>query len=328
MWTRKVKWFVAGLTGVVVVALTGGAAVAVPSPGGPIDPTFSFAVLPDTQTETKHPGDPRFADRTQWLARNQAALDLRFVAQVGDLVDWDTPDHYMFATAAAGMATLHAAGIPYSIAVGNHDAAAVCPGGSACNIATTYQTMRDTTTLNTYFTAADFGAVSDAYQPGKVDNVLSTFSAGGLQWGVLSLELWPRRDVVKWARRMVAEHPHHNIIVVTHSYLDADGSIHASGDYGDESPQFLFDRIIGRYRNVKMVFSGHAGTSAARVDQGRRGNTVYSFLQTFHDRTTNPLRLVTVDTQRNTLTTQVYAPFTDQGWPAWATTATDVTWVR
>jgi hypothetical protein len=127
---------------------------------------------------------------------------------------------------------------------------------------------------------------------------------------------------------VVAAHPHHNVIVVTHSYLNADGSIGTSGEYGDESPQYLFDKLIGRYSNVKMVFSGHTGTSAARVDGGKRDNQVYSFLQAFHDRVTNPLRLVTVDTERNTLTTQVYAPFTNQTWAPWGTTTTDVTWTR
>ena len=61
------------------------------------------------------------------------------------------------------------------------------------------------------------------------------------------------------------------------------------------SPQYLWNHLVSQYPNVKMVFSGHVGAAASRTDTGVHGNTVYSFLQTFHDKQSNPVRLLNID---------------------------------
>ncbi len=61
----------------------------------------------------------------------------------------------------------------------------------------------------------------------------------------------------------MAAHPDENVIVLTHSYLEADGSISQSnGGYGATSPQYLYDNLIKVYPNIKFVLSGHVGISA------------------------------------------------------------------
>ena len=42
---------------------------------------------------------------------------------------------------------------------------------------------------------------------------------------MLNLELWPRHPVISWAREVIAAHPNHNVIIVTHSYLNGGGGI-------------------------------------------------------------------------------------------------------
>jgi len=284
-----------------------------PAPG---DPTFSFAVMPDTQQEVLRASDNRFRNRTEWLARNEAALDLRFVTHSGDVVNWDTPDHAQYEVASAAMRPLENADIPYSLAVGNHDTAAVCAGGSACDPSRTSALFRDTSTFNDYFTAARFGAVRGAFEAGKVDNSYSTFSAGGVKWMVLVLEMWPRPEAVEWARRQVTARADHNVMVVTHSYLDEAGELAwAPENAARTTPEQLYDRLVSRYANIKLVFSGHVGLLAHRVDTGVNGNKIHSFLETFHDPDTNPVRLVTVDTKAATLKTWVYSPLTDEDYP-------------
>ena len=288
-----------------------------PAPDAPADTTFSFAVMPDTQQEVLRPSDTRFKNRTQWLARNEAALDLRFVTSSGDVVNWDTPAHEQYEVASEAMKPLEDADIPYSLAVGNHDTAAVCEGGSACDPTQTSKLFRDTSTFNDYFTAARFGAVKGAFESGKVDNSYSTFTAGGVKWMVLVLEMYPRPAAVDWARSVVASHDDHNVILVTHSYLDASGNIAAATEgNGRTTPQALFDRLVSQYPNIKLVFSGHVGLLGDRVDTGVKGNKIYSFLETFHDPATNPVRLVTVDTKAATLRTWVYSPYTNATYPA------------
>ncbi|MGC4879296.1 carbohydrate-binding domain-containing protein [Micromonospora sp. DT43] len=282
---------------------------------GATDTTFSFAVLPDTQQEVLNSADTRFRNRTDWLVRNRSALDLRFVASSGDMVNWDTPDHSQYVIARDAMRPIEAAGIPYALAIGNHDTQATGVGGSARDPAHTRELVRDTTVFNQFFTVGQYGAVQGQFESGKVDNSYSTFSAGGAQWMVLTLELWPRVEAVAWARAVVAAHPRHNVIVVTHDYIDGSGAIEQSASYGATSPQYLFDNLVKQYANIRFVFSGHVGVAGNRVDTGVNGNKIYSFLQTFHSNTTNPVRLVEIDTAANSVRTWIHAPYTNQSFP-------------
>lgn len=307
------------------------ASAEITGPGEPQEPddddTFSFAVMPDTQQEVLRTNDSRFLNRTTWLAGRKSELDLRWVTHTGDVVNWDTPDHSQYEIASRAMRPLEQAGIPYSLAVGNHDTAAVCEGGGACDPRRTRTLFRNTGTFNQYFTAERLD-VDGAFEDGKVDNAYATYSAGGRRWLVLRLEMWPRAGALTWAKKVVTEHPRHNIIVVTHDYLDATGGIGQSAGYGDTSPQALFDSFIRQHSNIRMVFSGHVGTAASRIDTGVHGNRIYSFLQTIHSNVTNPVRLVEVDTHDDTITTWIYSPYTRQSHPEWSRTIGDVEWVE
>ena len=89
-------------------------------------------------------------NRSTWLAANKAALDLRYALQIGDLVNWGNVAPSQFTKASEGMKPLEAA-VPWAGAIGNHDTAAVCAGGSACPGANTSATVRDTTAYNQAF---------------------------------------------------------------------------------------------------------------------------------------------------------------------------------
>jgi hypothetical protein len=204
---------------------------ALPSPGTPDDPglqpgtdtTFSFAVMPDTQDEVGAT-DPKMPKRVDWLLGHRDALDLRWVLHSGDVQSWDTADHVQYVRMSSRLERLAANGLPFVATPGNHDTGAVCPGGSACPGADTRVGLRDTRTWNTYYPPGRFG-FEGLYEPGKSDNGWRTFQAGGLNWLVLSVEPWPRTGVVAWARQVVASHPHHNVILLTHAFLDASGRI-------------------------------------------------------------------------------------------------------
>jgi predicted xylan-binding protein with Ca-dependent carbohydrate-binding module/calcineurin-like phosphoesterase family protein len=280
--------------------------------GAATDTRFTFAVMPDTQQEVLRTTDTRFRNRTDWLVANRSTLDLRFVTHSGDVVNWDTPDHSQYVIAREAMRPLETAGIPYALAIGNHDTQATGVGGSARDPARTRELVRDTTVFNRYFTAAQYGAVRGQFEAGKVDNSYSTFSAGGVQWLLLTLELWPRVPVVDWAKGVVAANPRHNVIVVTHDYVDGAGNIEQGAGYGATSPQYLYDNLVKQYANVRFVFSGHVGVAGGRVDTGVHGNRIHTYLQTFHSNTTNPVRLVEVDTAADSLHTWIYGPATNQ----------------
>ena len=132
-----------------------------------------------------------------------------------------------------------------------------------------------------------------------MDNTYHVYTAGGISWLVLNLELWQRPGALSWAQRVVKAHPQHNVIVVTHSYLTAQGKISTKAEYGDTAPSVLARKLVKKYPNVRMVFSGHVGQAAHRVDKGVHGNRIDSFVVAMHSNTTNPMQLVRVDTKKN-----------------------------
>lgn len=299
----------------------------------PVDTRFSIAIIPDSQLEVRptlprNLSDTRFRDRAQWLADNRDALDLRFVGHTGDVVNWGERDEYQYQVASDGAQPLDQAGIPFAFAVGNHDTRAVCPGGSACPGENASVNVRFSPLFDQYF-GGRFVDMQEQYEPGKLSNEYSLFDAGGVRWMVLTLELWPRTAVIEWAKNVVASHPGYNVIVMTHSYLDSDGSIWTSnGGYGSNSPKYLFDNLIKVYPNIRFVFSGHVGIAASRLDTGVNGNRIASFMQTFHSTTTNPVRIVEIDTAANTAATHIYAPHDDTHYPQYDATVSGMDYVH
>lgn len=293
---------------------------------GGLASAFTFAIMPDTQQEVLEPSDRRFVNRSQWLRSTRSVLDTRFVLHTGDIVNWDTDDHQQYAHARDSLAPLNGV-VPYMLAPGNHDTAAVGPGGSAADPARSDVLVRDTSSFNRYL--APGVRANGRFEAGKTDNSYATISAGGYNWLVLTLELWPRPAAVSWARSVVASHPKHNVIVITHSYLTSGGGIErTNGGYGSTSPQYLYDNLIKVYPNIKMTFSGHTGTAAYRRDVGVRGNVIHNYLLAMHSETTNPVRLVEINLKAKTVASYVYAPYTKTSYPAYYRAPAAVAWVR
>ena len=312
------------------------------------DGVFSMVVMPDVQREMWTPaGQDNWHNRLQWIIDHKASLDIRFVMQVGDLTDTDScgaediangmcspalqdfgtyypiagqPTHYQFVNADSGIRMLEAAKIPFALTPGNHDTAIVC-GGPACyghpewNVPTSGQRnlVRVTNAWNEWFPPSRFQDAVGTFEAGKSDNMYQRFTAGGVSWLVINLELWARVEAINWAKGVIAAHPEDNVIVLTHSYLNGDGSVMGSnGGYGSTAPTYVRDNLVKAFPNVKFTFSGHVGRSAHHTEQGAQGNTVHSFLDCYHDTTNNLLRVVTFDIPNNKITTYVYAPKTDR----------------
>ncbi len=290
---------------------------------------FTLAIVPDSQQEVLKEGDDRLQKRMEWIVANRKTLNIKMVLHVGDLMNWDTPDHIQYERASTAMAVLDHAGLPYVVALGNHDTAATTVGGKAAPGKVNVN-LRNTTTFNTFFPVARFTALGGVYESNKVDNAYHIFSAGGLGWLVLNLELWPRTEAVSWASTILESHPHHNVIVLTHSHLNAKGTIEQTrGGYGDNSPQYVFDNLLKQHANVRLVFSGHVGSHGYRQDQGVNGNPIHQFLQCYHDNFANPVRLVEINTKQGTIQTHVFCPSTGQDKMDGSTmTITNITWIQ
>lgn len=276
------------------------------------DGIFSIAVAPDTQRELYSASTQLFDQRMDWLVEQTDVQDIRFITQTGDLVDWGGApgkDQYMYIHASEGLEALDDADANYLLTIGNHDTGAVCEGGSACPGGNASVAIRDTTVFNQYFSSERQGIpLAQEFEPGKVDNAYKLFEAEGVQWMTLTLEMNPRAAVVAWAEQAVAAHPDHNVIITSHYLLNSDGTVSTSNSgYGATTPRYVYDNLVLKYANIRMVFSGHVGTAAHRSDVGANGNKVISMVGTLHESNFNPTRLVTIDVNAGTVEARITA---------------------
>ena len=114
-------------------------------------------------------------------------------------------------------------------------------------------------------------------------------------------------------------------------YLDIDGQGVAfistsNGGYGANSPKVLFDRLISQYANVRFVFGGHTKQAGHRTDVGVHGNRIVSFLQAMHS-STNPVRIVEVDTAADDVSSWIYAPQNGAAYPQYDVVEGDLDFV-
>lgn len=276
--------------------------------GAPAEDVFTICVAPDTQQEVLRANDTRFVNRLQWVLSHRTALNIKVFMQVGDLCNWDTPDHIQYQRASAGLKLLDDARMPYVLTIGNHDTAATKEGGSAAP-GNVHDNQRNTTTFNSFFPISRYQLIKGEYEAGKMDNAWHEFSAGGLNWLVIDVELWPRAGAVTWVKNILAGKPNHNAIIITHSYLNGDSTVNQSnGGYGDNSPQYLWDNALKMNANVRMIYSGHVGTHGYRVQTGNSGNKAYCFLQNYADNENNQMRVLEINTRLGTIKSTMHDP--------------------
>lgn len=281
---------------------------------------FTIAVLPDTQIYAwKFPDT--FHAQTQWIADQCTTQDIRYVLHLGDIVHNNNDTEWKVASSA--MARVEAK-VPCAYAVGNHDM-------GVKGKADTRDSLYDK-----YFPRSRFkemGCLAGVYdkEPDSTVNSYHTFSAGGHDWLVLSLEFGPRHDVVRWANEVVAAHQDRWVILLTHAYLDRDGRRYnrafqkqsappynygvAKTDAGLNDAEDLWQKLVGKYPNFKMVICGHMGIAAHKESKGEAGNTVHEMsvdYQSLKEGGQGWLRLMTFDPVTQTVAIRDYSPLLNE----------------
>lgn len=273
---------------------------------------FTIPVLPDTQVEVNQ-NPEMFYSQLQWIADKKDSLNVPIALHVGDIVDFDNIEHYE--KASKGFKILDIAGIPYALCLGNHDTEAVGEQSGSAAPGNTNLNLRKTTKFNTYFPVSRLKAQQGRYEEGKSDNAFYTFNAGGLDWMVVSLEFCARFGPVHWADKVIADHPRHNVIILTHYHLNPSGDIaERNAGYGDLSPYEIYILLIKKYPNILLVLSGHTGNSTWRNDRGDNGNRIYQILQDYQGENMGDgnIRLLDVDPERKTISGIIYSPYTQK----------------
>jgi len=264
---------------------------------------FSIIVLPDAQyyTGSGNGGSPAIlTSQTQWIVDSRSARNTAYVTQVGDLsdngdryeVEWQAADA-AFRLIEDPVATGRPDGLPYGIAVGNHEQV---PDGA-------------TTLYNQYFGAARFAARS--YYGGHYgvnnNNHFDLFSASGMDFLAIYLELTdsPSAAVLSWADGLLKAYPSRRGIVVSHHLIDP-------GDPGAWSlqGQAIYDALKGD-PNLFLMLCGHTTTDGKRTD-AYNGNTVHTLLADYQDRPHGGdgwLRLLEFSPANDEIRVKTYSPW-------------------
>jgi hypothetical protein len=272
---------------------------------------FTVIALPDTQWYTCACEDDFTVDtfhaQTQWIAAQREARNVAFVTQLGDCVEHaDVRDEW--ANADAAMATLEDPvltgldeGIPFAVAVGNHDQV---PRGDPNG---------DTSLYNETFGVERFAG--RAYYGGHYgennDNSYQRFQAGGSWYLVVHLEYDANAssDVLAWASGLLSTYEDHHAIVVSHRLLGADASWENQGR--------LTYAALADHPNLILMLAGHVQGEARRTDVSAAG-TVHTLLADYQDRPRGGdgwMRVLTFSPSAGTVHVQTYSPTLD----AWET---------
>jgi hypothetical protein len=264
---------------------------------------FTLIVLPDTQFYSRDLS-PIFSAQTQWIVNNKASRNIVYVAHLGDCVEngnsftaeWDHADAAMSLIEnpdTTGL--LH--GIPYGIAVGNHDQTpGANPNGSSTQLYNTYFGTRRFSGRNYY--GGHFGSNND--------NHFSLFSASGLDFIVIYLEfdLGANPTVLAWADNLLKAHVNRRAIIVSH-YITEVGNPAPFGAQG----QAIYNALRGN-ANLFLMLSGHRHGEGRRTDT-LNGNAVHTLISDFQERANGGdgwLRILEFSPANNQIRVRTYSP--------------------
>lgn len=210
---------------------------------------FSLVLLPDTQFYSeKYP--ETFVAQTMWIRERARQDNMKFVICLGDIVqNAHLEKEWLSAHEAAHILD---GAIPYTAVPGNHDL-----------VVKDKVITRDSTLYNKFFGVSRFAGQPwyGGHMGETNDNNYCVFQAADRDFLILSLEFAPRDEALQWAAEVCQNHPHHNIIVATHSYLNLQGRTtgQAKVDSSANSGEQMWQKLVSKHPNIFMVTCGHVG---------------------------------------------------------------------
>jgi hypothetical protein len=269
---------------------------------------FTIIALPDTQNEAQFfPG--ALSAQTKWITENQDRLNIRMVLGEGDIVN-DFSDPAQQQSSDSAFRILDNAGIPYMLAIGNHDYDDAAP-----------KKGRPVSGFNRVFGPSRYAGKTyyrGNFPAGSNENFFGVLNIGGKDFLFLVLEFMPRPESVSWAESILQANPDKEVIVVTHSFTYVDNTRVDFCDTADMPPGNATGddlwRVLRKYPNVSMVLSGHltngqAGHRSDIADGGNLVNQIFANYQTFPNGGDGWLRILTFHPDANTVSVRTYSPF-------------------
>ena len=276
---------------------------------------FTVIALPDTQFYSETYSNV-FTTQTDWIVSNRAASNIAYVAHLGDCVqngdnggndlEWRNATNALYRLENPAT-TLLPNGIPYGVAVGNHD-----QGASGTGVATD-----STTFFNQYFGTNHFLPFN--YYGGNYstnnDNHYDLFSAGGMDFIAIYFEYdttltSTNAAIFAWANGLLQTYPGRRGIVVSHWIMNSG----TGGSFGAQG-QAIYDALKAN-TNLFLMFCGHVTPNG----EGRRSDTfnsktVWTLLSDYQDLANGGngwLRIYEFSPTNNVIRAKTYSPWLNQ----------------
>ncbi len=288
----------------------------------PTDYDYSFAIVGDTQKLVCHyanklvwergdqdeinykyyydvheyPANDTFVKVYDYIVNNADGKNIVHVFGLGDITErasvWDwvqkgcpyAPDEE-FSIAVEQFERMKDAGLDFSLVRGNHESW------------DSYNKYLGTGTESSALNYA--GMVDEVYvHPNGTEDYTNTihyFSAGDLDYMVVTLDYGASDAVFNWASERIEANPYKNVIITTHAYMYRDGTTLDANDAAPPSCDTdnivydksninngddMWNKLVSRHPNIVLAMSGHDPTDDIVMSQweGVNGNVVTNML--------------------------------------------------
>ncbi|MBP7826274.1 MAG: hypothetical protein KA236_06965 [Verrucomicrobia bacterium] len=281
--------------------------------------SWTLVLLPDTQVYSQNYPE-LFKDQTRWVVANRDRYNIKYVLQLGDIVN--VPYALQQWTNARAAMSILDGHVPYAIATGNHDHGST--GVSSDRI----------TVVNDFFPVSHFTnwpTFGGTYEPNRIENSYHLFSAGGVDWILFALEWGPRNSPVAWANQVLAAYPDRRAILITHAYMYHDETRYdwatrgatqqwnphsygtANDPDGTNDGEELWQKLVKLHPNFVLVCNGHVlGDGLGRLSSTNDfGGVVHQMLVNYQMKALGGeafLRLVEFLPDGKTVQLKAYSP--------------------
>jgi len=276
---------------------------------------FTLIALPDTQyysAEANGANATWFSAQTDWVISEMDARNIKFAMHLGDITDQGALD-WQWANATNALyrfenrnTTLLTDGVPYSVAVGNHDQTPNGNPDGSTALFNTYFGVHPATGINHFVGKGYYGGTQI---PDSADNNYTLFSGGGLDFIVVSLEYdtTPDPEDMAWADALLKAYPKRRAIIITHHMVNTGipATFSAMG-------QGIYNALKNN-PNLMLMYGGHIHGEGRRSDVFE-GRTVHSLLADYQSEVGGNgwLRLMKFSPKNNRMDVSTYSPTLNQ----------------
>lgn len=249
-------------------------------------PGFTFGVIPDIQNmSTSDTEVLKVKKMLGYYITNKAALNLKFVASLGDNIygyDVDATFHAQYQRIKPAFDDLKNAGIPYSPCAGNHDAQTSQPYYPIYN---QYFPISEVAVQNPYYA----GYYSDHLKGGS-QNAYYLFEELGLKFVVVVLEPFDEfigidkkitynTGAKTWANSILQQYADRRAILVTHDIFEPSGYNHLINDVVKQNDNLFM--VVAGHSCSRVGFNGKTGTEQYWTETTKGGNTVHCIMSNY-----------------------------------------------